>query len=112
MKASPLPSLAGAPLLWLAHFVAVYVAASLVCVAPRLLPLAPTVALAGLVVLLTVVALALAAAGLLRNRKRLREAQAGEPAFFLAQANLLLYGLAAVTMLWVALPGLLLPACA
>jgi 4-hydroxybenzoate polyprenyltransferase len=107
-----LPSLAGAPLLWLAHFVAVYGLSSLLCAAGQRLPLAPGVATPWATALLTLGALLLAAAGLLRNGRRLRQrSSSGESEFFLAQANLLLYGLAAVGILWVALPGLLLPAC-
>lgn len=108
---SALPSLAGAPLLWLVHFVAVYGFASLACALQPDLPLPPGPLTAWGTGLLTVAALLLAAAGLLRNHRRLRECGAGEPAFFLAQANLLLYALAVVGMLWVALPGLFLPAC-
>ena len=42
--ARPLWSLAGAPLLWLAHFVAVYGVASLVCALPEALPIPPSTA--------------------------------------------------------------------
>jgi hypothetical protein len=107
----PLASLAGAPLAWLAHFVAVYGAASLVCAAQLRLPWPATAATVFLVVLLTMAGLALAAAGLLRNRARLRQA-AGDLERFAARTNLLLYALAAVGMLWVGLPALLLPSCA
>lgn len=103
--------LAGAPLLWAAHFTALYALASLACSHLRPQALAPGLAILGGSAVLTAAALALAIAGVLRNRGARRDGAPGAPDTFIARTAMLLYGLAAIGMAWVALPVFLLPSC-
>ena len=91
--------LALAPAVWLAHFLAVYLIATLACEHA-----APGAALA--------TALALAAfltAGIVDYRRW--RARRGDTAGFISATSLLLCALAALATLWVAYPALVLPAC-
>lgn len=103
-------SLFASPLIWTAHFVLCYGLVSLAC----------AYGFAGArigVGLLTVIALALlgAVAGFhLAKRRAVRHSKApdaGMQAFF-ALNSLMLCGLSAVALVWVALPAALLPTCA
>lgn len=95
-----------APMVWTAHFVAVYVLVSLVCSgAPDLQRLVPWgVALA------TAAALAYFLFAGLASYRRARAAGEGASGF-LASTSVLLCGLSGVATLWVAFPAFVLPAC-
>jgi hypothetical protein len=97
-----------APLVWMLHFVAVYVLVSLVCSSGAALAhLVP-----GGVALATAGALGyFAYAGLASYRAR-RLSAAGDGRFFIASTGLLLCGLSALGTLWVAFPAFVLPPCA
>jgi hypothetical protein len=111
MRARPVP-LVAPPLLWLAHFVALYALASLACAPGEASPTVRAAVIFWGSALFTAVALALALAGIVRNRRRLRAGGPDEALSFIARTGSWLYGLAALAMLWVALPALLLPGCA
>lgn len=105
-----LPSLFAAPLIWTGHFVLCYGLVSLAC----------SYGFAGArtgVGLLTAIALALLGAVAWFNLSKWRAVrhskapEAGMQAFF-ALNSLMLCGLSAVALVWVALPAALLPPCA
>jgi hypothetical protein len=104
-------SLAAAPIVWLAHFVAVYALASLACPAAARLSLSPFGLSLTVIVLLTVVGIALSGYALGANLRKWRDPATDDVAAFLARTNVLLHGLGMVGMLWVALPAFLLPSC-
>ena len=104
-------ALVAAPALWLAHFGAVYGLASLACAAAARAGFAAAPAIFWGTALLTAAAVALAGAGAVRSVRTLRRGGADEQAAFVSRTALLLYALAALAMVWVALPALLLPGC-
>ena len=89
-----------APAVWLVHFTAVYVVASIACA--RL----PAATLAA-----TAVALVLYAGAALLEARRRHDAGNGTAAF-VSRTQVLLCVLAAVGTLWVAYPAFVLPPCA
>lgn len=91
--------LALAPTLWLAHFLAVYVVATLAC----------EHAAAGAAAATALALAAFLAAGIVDYRRW--RAWRDETAGFICLASLLLCALSALAALWVAYPALVLPAC-
>jgi hypothetical protein len=91
--------LAIAPVTWLAHFVAVYVLATLACEHA-----APGAAVATAVALATFLATGMVD---YRRWRALPEGTAG----FVSLTSLLLCALSALAALWVAYPAFVLPAC-
>jgi hypothetical protein len=86
-----------APAVWMAHFLAVYVLATLVCER----------AAAGA----AVVTLAALAAFLLQGLSDYRIMKREGAEAFVARTSLLLCALSALAVLWVAYPAFVLPAC-
>ena len=103
--------LAVAPGIWLAHFTLVYVLLSLVCATETA---ALTLSGFGIVplgvALATVAAVGLIAAAAWSDLRRLGALQDG-PDAFVPRASLLLCGLSALAVVWVAYPAFVLPAC-
>jgi hypothetical protein len=89
-----------APVIWMLHFLAVYVLATIACEV-----LAPASAIA------TAAALAAYAGIALIDRRRLRAAP-GDTEVFVSRTNLLVVALSALGTLWVAYPAFALPPCA
>lgn len=92
--------LAFAPVVWMVHFLVVYVLATLACEV-----LAPTTAAA------TAAALAMYLGAALLDWRRLRAAP-GDTDVFLSRTNVLVCALAALGTVWVAYPAFVLPRCA
>ena len=91
--------LAYAPTLWLAHFLAVYVIATLAC----------EHAAAGAAATTAVVLAAFLATGAVDYRRW--RARRDDPAGFVSLTSLLLCALSALAALWVAYPAFMVPAC-
>lgn len=88
-----------APALWLAHFLAVYLIATLACERA-----APGAALATAIALAAFLAIGVVDYRRWRGRR-------GDTPGFVALTSLLLCALSALAALWVAFPAFVLPAC-
>lgn len=108
-------SLSVAPGIWLTHFVAIYAATSLACAFAPAAESTTDLLVIGIATTLTLLGLgasgsAIFLAARARRRSR-RTGDGGSADRFLAQANMLLHGLAIVGMLWVAAPAFLVAPC-
>jgi hypothetical protein len=98
------------PVVWFAHFVALYGAEALICT-PGLAPAGTMTWVAGVA---TLAALAVLCGFGVRMMRRPAHDSAGSHsgATFLRRATLLLATLSAIAVVWVALPVAVLPVCA
>jgi hypothetical protein len=107
-------TLVGAPVIWMAHFVICYIVVSLVCALQltetRIVGMNPAqfgVAVATLLALLLMGGMAVV------QFRKWRDPSGPDPELtrFFAANTLLLCGLSALALVWVAFPSVLLPAC-
>lgn len=118
LNRNSLLSLVAAPIVWAAHFLLSYVIVSLACAAGLTESwVAGITAIQASIGALTLVAIALLVwSGIVNHdkwRRAPRSASAGDDmSRFFALASVLLCGLSAVAVIWVAFPAFILPSCA
>lgn len=116
LRRDHLLSLVNGPIIWMLHFVLCYALVSLICawnLQRRLFGLDMSQLGVGA---LTLLALALLAAGVTTNYRKWRQTRRGSKranslSAFFALVTLMLCGLSAVAVVWVAMPMLMLTNC-
>lgn len=108
-------TLVGAPIIWMAHFLACYVVVALVCALQltdsRILGMDP--AQLGITIATGMALLLMGGIALVQFRKwRYPSGPDPELTRFFAANTLLLCGLSALALAWVAFPSMVLPTCA
>lgn len=102
------------PMVWTAHFLACYLTVSLACAAGSAGLVPPTIAVVTAASLVLLAGIGLAAWRRWRSGRGREHTRGHDAAVapFLGLVTLMLSVLSAIAVLWVALPGAMLPSCA